>query len=84
MEQHIGRVTHFYNRICVAVLELSNELKVGDTIRIRGRATDFNQEVKSLEIEHKKVESVGPGAEVALAVLKRVRRGDAIYKVIEE
>jgi len=84
MEQRIGRVTHFYNRICVAVLDLSDRLEVGDVIRIRGRSTDFTQEVRSLEIEHEKVQSVGPGAEVALEVLKRVRRNDAVYKVIEE
>jgi hypothetical protein len=84
MEQRIGRVTHFYNRICVAVLDLSDRLEVGDVIHIRGRSTDFTQEVKSLEIEHEKVQSVGPGAEVALEVLKRVRRNDAVYKVIEE
>ena len=84
MEQHIGRVTHFYNRICVAVLDLSDELKVGDIIRIRGRSTDFSQEVRSLEIEHEKVQSVGPGAEVALELLQRARRNDAVYKVIEE
>jgi hypothetical protein len=83
MEQRIGRVTHFYNRICVAVLELSDRLEIGDVIRIRGRSTDFTQEVKSLEIEHEKVASVGPGAEVALEVLKRVRRNDAVYKVID-
>jgi pyruvate formate lyase activating enzyme len=84
MEQRIGRVTHFYNRICVAVLDLSDRLEVGDVIRIRGRSTDFTQEVRSLEIEHEKVQSVGPGAEVALEVLKRVRRNDTVYKVIEE
>jgi hypothetical protein len=37
-----------------------------------------------MEIEHQKIQSAGPGAEVALEVLKRVRRGDRVYKVIEE
>jgi putative protease len=84
MEKRIGRVTHFYGRICVAVLELSEELQVGDVIYIRGRSTDFTQEVRSMEIEHEKVQAVGPGADVALQVLKRVRKGDAVYKVIED
>ena len=84
MEKRIGRVTHFYARICIAVLELSEELQVGDVIYIRGRSTDFTQEVTSMEIEHQKVESVGPGADVALQVLKRVRKGDAVFKVIEK
>lgn len=84
MEKRIGRVTHFYGRICVAVLELSDELQVGDVIYIRGRSTDFTQEVRSMEIEHQKVQSVGPGADVALQVLKRVHKGDAVFKVVEE
>ncbi len=84
MEKRIGRVTHYYTRIGVAVLELEDELKLGDMIHIYGHTTDFTQRVDSMEIEHQKVESVGPGADVALKVVDRVRRGDAVYKVIEE
>ena len=84
MEQRIGRVTHFYGRIRVAVLELGDELKVGDVIRIQGRRTDLTQEVQSLEIEHQQVQSVGPGAEVALKVVEPVRKNDVVYKVIED
>jgi len=40
--------------------------------------------VSSMEIEHQKVEAVGPGADVALKVIERVRQGDVVYKVIEE
>jgi len=83
-EQHIGRVTHYYKRIGVAVLELSGGLKVGDVVHIRGHTTDFTQPVESLEIEHQKIQSVGPGAEIALKVIERVRKGDAIYKVMEK
>jgi translation elongation factor EF-1alpha len=84
MEKQIGQVTHYYGRIGVVVLELSGGLKVGDVVHIRGRITDFTQEVKSMEIEHQKVQSVGPGADVALKVIDRAREGDALYKVVEE
>jgi translation elongation factor EF-1alpha len=83
MEIRIGEVTHYYNHIGVAVLELTDELKVGDTIHIQGANTEFTQPVTSLEIEHQKVESVEPGTEVALKVDQRVRRGDRIFKVSE-
>jgi translation elongation factor EF-1alpha len=83
MEIRIGEVTHYYNHIGVAVLELTGDLKVGDTIHIQGMTTEFTQPVTSLEIEHLKVESVGPGMEVALKVNQRVRRGDRIFKVSE-
>jgi hypothetical protein len=84
MEKQIGQVTHYFGRIGVAVLELSGGLKVGDVVHIQGHITDFTQEVESLEIEHQKVQSVGPGADVALKLAERARKGDAVYKVVEE
>ena len=84
MKKHIGRVTHYFERIGVAVLDLSGGLKVGDMVHIQGRTTDFTQPVESMEIQHQKVQSVGPGAEVALKVIEPVRQGDAVFKVVEE
>lgn len=84
MEKQIGWVTHYFKRIGVAVLELSGGLRVGDVVHIQGRSTDFTQQVQSMEIEHQKVQSVGPGADVALKVIEHVRKGDAVYKVAEE
>lgn len=81
METRIGHVTHYYGKISVAVLALNDDLKVGDTIHFLGRNTDFNQQVGSMEIEHQKVETVGPGDEVALKVLERVRKGDTVFLV---
>jgi putative protease len=83
-EKRIGLVTHYYKRIGVAVLELSGGLKVGDVVHVRGYVTDFVQPVESMEIEHQKVQSVGPRAAVALQVINRVRPGDAVYKVSQD
>jgi putative protease len=83
MEVKIGEVTHYYNRIGVAVLTLSAELKIGEHIHILGHTTDFEQTVGSLEIDHQKVLQVGPGMEVALKVEEPVRAGDAIYRMAE-
>ena len=83
MNELIGKVTHYYSRIGVAVLQISGELAVGDTILFLGHTTDLTQQVLSMEIEHQKVQSVGPGSEVALKVIERVRSGDEIYKVLE-
>ena len=83
MDVRIAKVTHYYNRIGVAVLQLSGELSVGDTISILGQTTDFTQEVASLEIEHQKVQSAGPKMEIALKVREPVRKGDKVYKVVD-
>jgi len=84
MEKLIGHISHFYNRISVAVLSLADTLSVGDEVHITGYSTDFIQEVASMEIEHDKVSVVRPGDEVALKVNEPVRKGDAIYKIIAE
>jgi len=84
METQIGQITHFYKRISVAVLSLTDTLELGDKIHILGHTTDFIQKVSSMEIEHNKVLSAGKEDEVALKVLEPVRRGDAIYKISEE
>ena len=77
----IGKITHYFGKIGVAVIELSNTLKAGDTIRIVGGATDFSQPVDSMEVEHEKVEVGKPGDSVGLKVSQKVREGYKVYKV---
>lgn len=84
MDVKIGKVTHYYNRISVAVLELTGDLAVGDQIVILGKTTELTQMVTSMEIEHHKVQSVKAGMEVALKVAEPVRQGDIVYKVVGE
>jgi len=80
MDICVGKVTHYFNHLSVAVLELTEELKVGEAIHILGRVTDFDQHVGSLEVEHHKIQSAGPGAEVALKVIEPVRPGDIVFR----
>ncbi len=84
MEIHIGRVTHFYSQIYVAVLKLTSEINTGDMVHLFGHTTDFFQLVKSMEIDHRPVRTVAAGQEVALKVVHPVRKGDFIYKVPED
>ncbi len=77
----IGRVTHYFGNIEVAVIELSDTLKVGDNIRIVGGETDFNQAVESMEVEHQKVETAKKGESVGLKVEQKVREGYKVYKI---
>jgi hypothetical protein len=81
METQVGKITHYYTRIGVAVLALTDELKLADEIHVLGRITDFHQYVNSLEINHQKIERAGPGMEVALLLEEYARAGDAIFKV---
>ena len=84
MEVEIGQVTHYFNKINVAVISLTDELKIGDTIHILGHTTDFTQEVTSMQIEHKNVDTVKPGDDFAMKVIEPAREHDVVYKVVEE
>lgn len=77
----VGRVTHFYPKISVGVIELTDELRVGDRIRIKGATTDLEQAVESMEIEHERVEVARAGDSIGLKVVDRVRPGDKVYKL---
>ena len=84
MEQEIGKVTHYYSHLNVAVLELTNSLKVGDLIHVQGHSTDIMQTVTSMEIDHHRVTWVKPGDNVALKVIEPVHPHDVIYRITEE
>ena len=77
----VGRVTHYYGKIGVAVVELSDELSVGDRISIEGSTTNFQQTVESMEIEHQKIQTAKPGDAIGLKVNEKVREGDLVYKL---
>ena len=83
LEEHIGTVIHFYNQICVAVIQLEADLWVGDLIYFIGHETDFGQEVTSMQIDHLPIGDAAAGSEVAVKVNRRVRPGDEVYFVTE-
>jgi len=76
----VGRITHFFTKISVAVVELKAPLAVGDRIVIKGPLTDFEQVVDSMQIEHKNVTRAEAGQSIGLKVAQRVREKDIVYK----
>ncbi len=80
-EKQIGKITHYFKKIGVAAILLTDELKVGDTIRIVGNTTDFEQQVASMQLEHEDIEQAEASQEIAIKVEQRVRRNDKVYRV---
>lgn len=81
-EQEIGKVTHFFNKISVAVLSLKKELKVGDKIRIEA-AEPFVQKVSSMQVEHEEIKKAKPGEDIGLKTKKPCKEGDKVVKIAE-
>jgi translation elongation factor EF-1alpha len=84
-EQHdeataIGTVTHYFSHLSVAAVSLTDTLRVGDRIHIKGHTSDLEQTVDSMEVEHQQVDAANPGDDVALRVDDHVREHDRIYR----
>jgi len=75
----VGRITHFFSKIGVAVVELTGTLRVGDDILIEGKQTSFRQKVESMQIEHQNITVGEAGKSVGLKLNDRVREGDVVF-----
>ena len=78
-EYLVGKITHYFGNIGVAVIALSATLKVGDQVHIKGVNTDCMQPVESMQVEHKNIQSAKPGDDVAIKVKDKTREGDDVY-----
>jgi len=84
-EQKIGVVTHYFGKIGVAALKITaGELRVGDTIHVKGHTSDFTQTVDSMQVEHESVEVARVGDEVGMKAAEYARENDSVYKVTSD
>ncbi|MCX8189189.1 MAG: translation elongation factor-like protein [Nitrososphaeria archaeon] len=77
----VGKVTHFYPKISVAVVVLTSPLQVGDKILIKGKTTHVEQTVESMQIEKVNIQRAEAGQSIGLKVNGRVKEGDIVYKI---
>jgi hypothetical protein len=76
----VGRITHFFSKISVAVVELTAPLVVGDRILVKGPSTDFEQVIESMQIEHQNIPRAEAGQSIGLKMASHVREKDKVYK----
>jgi translation elongation factor EF-1alpha len=79
--KEVGKVSHYFSKIGVAVIELTDTLKVGDTIHIKGATSDFTQKVDSMQIEHVAVPEAKKGESIGMKVQDHVRERDQVFVV---
>ena len=75
----IGKVTHWYDKISVAVIKLNKALKVGDQIKIKHGDVEFTETIGSMQLDHKAVESGKKGDEIAIKLSKQAKDGSEVY-----
>jgi putative protease len=77
----IGKVTHYYGGLGVAIIKFAKSIKIGEMLRFKGATTDFDQVVVSMQYNHKDIKGAKKGQEVGIKVAEKVREGDGIYEV---
>ncbi len=80
-EKQIGRITHYFDNLGVAVLNLEGKLKVGDKIRIQGGEVEFEQVIESMQIDREPIDKAKKGDDVGMKVKERVRQGYRVFLV---
>jgi len=82
--KQVGKVSHYFNKISVAILNLTANLKTGDQVHFLDHSCDFRQEITSMQIEHEPIDAAKKGDEVAIKVSKPVRKGTIAYLLTDE
>lgn len=77
----VGKIIHYYDKIGVAVVEISSPIKVGERIKISGHDNEFEQEITSIQVEHEQIQEAKKGQAIGLKVEQPVKQGDEVYKV---
>jgi putative protease len=80
-EKEIGKITHYFGHISVGIIELTDALKPGDTVHIKGHSEDFSQPIAAMQVEHKDVPEAKSGDVIGIKVVQKVHPGDKVFKV---
>ena len=80
-EKEIGKVSSYFSHVSVAAIKLSDKMKIGDKIHIKGHTTDFEEEITSMQIEKKEVTKAGKGDHIGIKVPEKVRPNDTIFLI---
>ena len=79
----IGKVIHYYDKIGVAVVKLTKDIKIGDKVKFEKNGTSFEQVIESMQLEHKPVDEARTGEEVAIKVSQVAKAGTNLYLTID-
>jgi U32 family peptidase len=79
----IGKVSHYYSKAGVAIVELQDALKIGERIRIERGENSFEQEVSSMQVEYKPVQEAKKGDSVGIKVDQKAKEGSLVV-LLEE
>jgi GTPase len=79
--KQVGKVINYFEHVGVAAIELTDSVRLGDTLRFVGGDKDFTEVVDSIQIHKDKVESAKAGDAIGVRVSEKVGKGYRVFKV---
>ena len=77
----VALVTHYYDKIGVAVFQVLAPIKVGDKIKIKREDAEFEQVVTSMQVEHQNIEKAKKGDNIGIKIDQPAKEGDEVYRI---
>lgn len=74
----IGKVTHYFNKLGVAVIKFVREVPSGTHVHFKGAHTDFTATLDSMQYEHQPVMVTSKDEELGVKVPEPVHEGDLV------
>ena len=78
-EKQVGMVTHWYDKLGVAVVKLTGKLAKGARIKVKKGEEEFEDTVASLQIDHKDVATAKKGDDAAMKLSQRAKEGSGVF-----
>jgi hypothetical protein len=78
-ETLVGKISHYYNKLNVAIIDLAAPLNVGQTVHIKGAHDDFTQVIGEMQFELHSIESGKKGQSVGIKVSQKVHENDQVF-----
>lgn len=81
--KRVGKITHYYDKIGVAVISVEAAISAGDEIEIRDKneAPKFTQTISSMQVEHEEIDKAKKGQDIGMKIDQEVKEGDLVYKI---
>lgn len=85
-KMYVGKVTNYYSKLGVAEIKIeTNDLSVGEEIKIIGPTTGvYEDKVSGIRVDLLDTKQSIKGEFCSIPVKSLVRRGDKLYKIVEQ
>lgn len=79
-QKPIGKVTHYFDNLGVAIIKFSKGVKIGQDLNFKGADVDFIQKIDSMQYDHESIDKAKKGQEVGIKVSQKVKEGYEVYE----